>query len=123
MPFDRAMVKLDFKNAFNCIRRDCMLEAISIHIPNLLHFVQSAYTESFFLSFGNFKTLSQESVQQGDPMGPLLFTLTLADVLNRCLSEFTVGYLDDIILGDSVSKLVDQVKKTLKRNRQRLDSC
>jgi len=48
MPFDRAMVKLDFKMALYCIRRDCMLEAVCTHIPNLLHFIRSAYTETPF---------------------------------------------------------------------------
>jgi len=42
-----------------------MLEVVSIHISNLLHVVQSAYTENSFLSFGNFMIFSQEGVQQG----------------------------------------------------------
>jgi len=36
-------------------------------------------------------------VQQGDPFGPLLFNISLAQVLNSFYnSEFVGGYLDDV---------------------------
>ena len=44
------MLKLDFKNAFNCLRRDKMLEAVGKAAPELLPFVHSAYEKSSSLS-------------------------------------------------------------------------
>ena len=71
------MVKLDLCNAFNGISKNCMLEAVSLHIPQLLAFVLSAYANDSVLQFGEFVIASQEGVQQGDPLGLLLFSLTL----------------------------------------------
>ena len=41
---DEAVVKLDFKNAFNSVRRDKMLESIRDLAPDLFPFVHSVYS-------------------------------------------------------------------------------
>jgi hypothetical protein len=43
MDSSRAFVKLDFKNAFNSIRRDTVLQAVAEHCPELLALATSAY--------------------------------------------------------------------------------
>jgi len=42
----QVFVKIDFKNAFNNIRRDSMLEAVHKHFPTLLTFVTSSYSQT-----------------------------------------------------------------------------
>ena len=42
---DQVIMKVDFKNAFNSIRRDKMLLAVEEFIPELLPFVHSAYSK------------------------------------------------------------------------------
>ena len=53
---------------------------------------------------------SAESVQQGDPLGSLLF-LALNKLLMDNGAEFVSGYLDDIGLGDTVPRLVEQFRR------------
>ena len=43
MDSSRAFVKLNFKNAFNSIRRDMVLQAVAEHCPELLALATSAY--------------------------------------------------------------------------------
>ena len=52
---------------------------------------------------------SAEGVQQGDPLGPLLFCLALDGPLKEVQSEFISGYLDDVGLGDTVSSLKSSI--------------
>ena len=47
---DQAVVKLDFTNAFNSIRRDCVLEAVQSRCPSLYAFAQR--TVLHLTSFG-----------------------------------------------------------------------
>ena len=68
-----AVLKLDFKNAFNSVRRKSMLEAVKRVVPSLYPFVYKSYSVSSFLYFGDSYISSQEGIQQGDPLGPLLF--------------------------------------------------
>ena len=42
---------------------------------------------------------SCEGVQQGDPLGPLLFCVAVQDLIRSLCSEFCVFYLDDGTLG------------------------
>ena len=51
------------------------------------------------------------SVQQGDPFGSLLFSLALNKLLRDNGAEFVSGYLDDIGLGDTVPRLVEQFRR------------
>jgi len=56
----------------------------------------SAYGQSAFLYYRNDIILSQEGTQQGDPLGPLLFSNTIHPLLNRLSSNLQLGYLDDL---------------------------
>jgi hypothetical protein len=105
----RAFVKLDFTNAFNSIRRDCVLEAVANSYPDLLPFVASAYGSPSTLWLGDNFISSEEGVQQGDPLGPLLFCLTVQPLLSQSGCEFVTGYLDDVGLGDTVPRLLERV--------------
>ena len=71
---DQALVKLDFKNAFNLTRRDRMLEATCSLAPDIFPLAYSAPSHLFW---GDHLISSAEGVQQGDPLGPLFFCLTL----------------------------------------------
>ena len=77
MPSNHVLLKVDFSNAFNSVRRDKILEAVKSSIPELFLFVSSAYTVPSYLMCGDSIILPEEGVQQGDPLGPLLFCLTL----------------------------------------------
>ena len=67
------MVKVDFKNAFNSLRRDKMMRAVKDHIPDLLPFVHSAYSSPSILSWNDVQVLSAEGIQQGDPWAQCCF--------------------------------------------------
>ena len=57
---------------------------------------------------------SEEGVQQGDPLGPLLFCLTIHPLVTKLTSEFKVFYLDDGTLGglaESVLHDLQQVER------------
>ena len=70
---DQVLVKLDFQNAFNTLRRDRMLRAVEELAPSLLPYVHSVYCSPTSLFWGNKTLESSEGVQQGYPLGPLLF--------------------------------------------------
>ena len=46
--------------------------------------------------------MSSEGAQQDDPLGPLLFCLTIQPLVLKLRPEFKVFYLDDGPLGRSV---------------------
>ena len=60
---------------------------------------------------------SLEGVQQGDPFGPLLFSLTLSDALSSSKCTLAAGYLNDVVLGDSIDVLIAEIKSFEARAR------
>src|SRR5215471_17698081 len=113
MADDDVIVKLDFSNAFNSVRRDAVLHAISTKLPEIYRFCFTSYSEASFLQFGDRSILSQEGVQQGDPLGPLLFCLTLHPILSSLSSKLRLGYLDDVTLGGSAASVNSDVSTIL----------
>ena len=93
------LIKVDFQNAFNTLRRDAILEAVVKHFPELLPLASSTMCSSSILQFAEYSLLSQEGAQQGDPLGPLYFCLVIKELLESLQSELVLGYLDDITLG------------------------
>ena len=87
---DRVLVKLDFENAFNTVSRTAMLGAVSSRFPHLARWVSWCYRAPPDLKFGAFTLKSAGGVQQGNPLGPLLFASTLQPL--AC--ELRAGPLD-----------------------------
>ena len=53
---------------------------------------------------------SSEGVQQGDPLGPLLFCLTIHHVCSQLKSELCIFYLDDGTLGGVLSDVLHDIE-------------
>jgi len=104
-------LKIDFRNAFNTLRRDAILEAIEKHFPELLLYAASTISSPTDLQFGQFVLLSEEGAQQGDPLGPLYFCLVFKEVLESLQSELVLGYLDDVAVGDSAATVLNDFKQ------------
>ena len=65
---DKLVAKIDFRNAFNSIRRDKILSEVKEHTPSLYRMIWQPYSSQSYLYFGDKDLLySMEGVQQGDP--------------------------------------------------------
>ena len=100
------LLKLDFKNAFNCLRCDKMLMTVRESIPELFQFVHSAYAQTSSLFCTDQVVEPSEGVQQGDPLGPMLFCLTIHPMVEKLRSELKVFYLDDGTLGGNLEDII-----------------
>ena len=96
-----------------------MLSAIKEFIPDLFPYAHSTYSSPSLLLWDNDEIISAEGVQQGDPVGPLFFCLTIHRLISKLKAEFVVFYLDDGTIGgclDDVSndlKLIEEEGKDL----------
>ena len=99
---DKLVAKIDFRNAFNSIRRDIILSQVKEHTPSIYKMIWQSYSSQSYLYFGDKDLLySMEGVQQGDPLGPLLFSLGIRQLMKSCKSEVNLWYLDDgTVCGD-----------------------
>ena len=89
-----------------------MLQAVREFAPDLFPLAYSSYASPSLLFWSDKVIKSAEGVQQGDPLGPLLFCLTIHPFVSLLSSELCVWYLDDGTLGDSsrvISKDLDLV--------------
>ncbi len=110
MSNDDAVVTISFNNAFNSLRRDRMLEAVHDLCHALYPYVYSAYSAPSDLHWGNKTLQSAEGLQQGDPLAPLLFCLTLHRHCQQLKSEFCLQHVDHVILGGNLESLLHDIR-------------
>lgn len=115
---NQALLKIDFSNAFNTLRRDEMLNTVHRDLPALYPFIDSCYSGQSFLRFGQFTLVSDEGPQQGDPLGPLLFCTTAMSLVKRIRSEFNCWYMDDGTLGGDVDMLLQDLRTIIEEGRK-----
>ncbi|XP_055335726.1 uncharacterized protein LOC129586490 [Paramacrobiotus metropolitanus] len=109
----QVLVKFDFRNAFNTIHRDKMLQCVQSELPECLHFISQCYRDPSSLVFGEWDILSQAGVQQGDPLGPLLFSLLILALILSLLSPLNAWYLDDGVIGGKLCEVLADVDKVI----------
>lgn len=104
------IVKIDFTNAFNCVERQVLLEQCRHHFPGLSRWAEWCYSKPSHLYFGPEVILSERGVQQGDPIGPLLFSLALQPILLKLHNarseeglQLSYSFLDDLVLAGDQS--------------------
>merc|ERR1712020_54115 len=107
----KVLAKIDFKNAFNCIRRDVILNLVKIKMPKIYNYVHQCYDHITNLRFGSEILDSSEGVQQGDPLGPFLFSLGIQEIVSSMESELNVWYLDDGTLGGDTNTVFNDLQK------------
>nr|GEU60680.1 hypothetical protein [Tanacetum cinerariifolium] len=72
-----SMLLVDFKNAFNLVDREVMLQEVRLRCPSISRWVEFCYSNPARLYYGEHTLLSCQDVQRGDHLGPLLFALVL----------------------------------------------
>jgi len=104
------LLQVDLRNAFNSITRPAILEAMERVCPSMMPWVRQAFQPAPLL-VGREVIWSTRSVQQGDPLGPVLLAAGIQAALDalhqrRALHRW---YLDDGVFLGSVADVGDVV--------------
>ena len=102
----KVLLKLDFANAFNRVCRQTALTRTAFTFPGIARWVTWCYQHPSALRFGAAAIQSAGGVQQGDPLGRLLFATaihTLTQELRAGPLDLALFYLDDGIGGGDVA--------------------
>ncbi|GJR04901.1 putative reverse transcriptase domain-containing protein [Tanacetum coccineum] len=111
------MLTVDFSNAFNLVDRSALLHEVRVKCPSISLWVDFLYGQASRLYIGDTHIWFATGVQQGGPLGPLLFALILHPLLHKikdsCKLLLHAWYLDDeTVIGDSeeVARVLDIIK-------------
>ena len=102
----KILVKLDYSNAFNCVSRAAVLTSSAEHFPQLSRWATWCYQQPSRLQFGEHVLFSRAGVQQGDPLGPLLFSLALQPIIEEIRAgpvDLALQYLGGGVLAGDIA--------------------
>jgi hypothetical protein len=114
----KVLLKLDFKNAFKSVERDCILKEVQCHTPLLYPYLYQCYRNPSTLFFGNHLMSSSVGAQQGDPCGPMIFSLTIQPIILSLDSQMNIWYLNDGTLADYPEVVLSDFKKVINLSQE-----
>ena len=93
----------------------CVLEKkkASSRAPSVLRLASTAYATSSLLVIGNETILSETGVQQGDPLGPVLFALAVDQIARSVRSPINIWYLDDATIGGPAESVCEDLRRII----------
>ena len=112
---DFAVMKIDLRNAFNVVSRQAVLNAVNLHFPELLSWsIPGVMGNTLYILWHTLgSTTSESGVQQGDPLGPLLFCLVLHQVVSAIATDsefasllFHTWYIDNGVVAGPISAVL-----------------
>lgn len=125
------ITSLDFSNAFNSLDRESMAASIKTHAPGLYRMAKWAYNKPSHLVLGGngddtAKILSAQGVRQGDPLGPLFFSIGVRPILEQLDRSLgpdcsVLAYLDDIYVLSNSENTLDRITRFFERSRASLE--
>ena len=105
----------DFENAFNTVDREAFLREVRHHMAGLARWAEWCYSKPSNLFFEGMVIKSQVGVQQGDPIGPLLFALALQPVITQLGNiqglDLAFSFLDDLVLAGDEAAVAEGIKQ------------
>ena len=120
MPGNNVLIKLDMKNSLNPVRQDHFLEVCLSRALSILLLALTAYATSSHLVIDNGTFLSETGIQQGDPLGQIMFALAVDKIARGVKSPTNIWYLDDATIGGPVESVCkDQCYRTSASKRAR----
>ena len=108
---DHIQAKLDIPSAFNNIQRDILLRKCLMNYPEIFRLASLAYGSPTALMANGNLIWSDSGVQQGDPLGPLLFSLAIHDIASSMKSNFNIWYLDDATNAGDPKSVCDDIRR------------
>ena len=80
---------LGLRNAFNCVDRSALRAAARSRVPEIAPWCDFCYGFPSLLRIGHSTSpiSSERGIQQGDPLGPLLFSIAIHDLIEASLAE------------------------------------
>ena len=107
VPGNNVLVKLDLKK---CIQYcETRLQVCSSRAPSILRLASTAYATSSHLVIGNKTIISETGIQQGDPLGPVLFAFAVDKIARSVRSHINIWYLDDATIGGPVESVCEDL--------------
>ena len=89
------------------------LEEVRVHFPKLYLWDVTCYGQHSYLNFGDIRLTKEAEVQQGDPLGPFLFSLAINDLVNSCQSPLNLWYLDDGTVASDIETVLSDYQRIL----------
>ena len=95
-----------------------MLDIALRELPQYYRFLWQSYRHASHLNCQG-ETLSSEcGVQQGDPLGPMLYSLVTLDMVKQLKSRLKAAYLDDITLAGTLEDVIADITHVVQRGTE-----
>ncbi|KAL9563894.1 hypothetical protein ACKAV7_011929 [Fusarium commune] len=120
------LTSINLRNAFNSGNRPSIASSVSTFAPTFYRAATWAYNSPSLLVLADGSSIaSSKGVRQGDPLGPLLFSLsfrpTLEELARRLPGATLVTYLDDLYILSKDQGALDIAGEVLEKSPYQLN--